>query len=245
MTKVLSLRKEDVFSGRLRSKGIEVICCPMIETVALDDQSGLIGEISRAEGFDGVFLTSSAAARIFVGVTAGESSGKIGRIYSLGESTRRVLAEAGLDPVNYGPANTAEEMLEAIGFDELRGKRFLYICGDRSLRVIPERLEGIAEVTECVAYRTVNLKVADGLREEVERTLRSNSIRLACFFSPSSVASFAAQFTARNIDTAAIGPTTGEALKEQRFGIKLISPSANAKTFADAVAEYIKKEQGT
>ena len=62
--KVLVLRREDEFSHALIASGLSVINCPVIRTEPLEDMSKLRGVASRLDDFDGVFVTSVAAAEI-------------------------------------------------------------------------------------------------------------------------------------------------------------------------------------
>jgi uroporphyrinogen-III synthase len=225
MTSVLVVRKHDAFSRTLEESGFEVVNCPATETKAIG------GPLRVARETEGIFVTSRAAAEII-----GNTDGLRARIYVLGRSSYEVLKGAKLDLWYCEAANTAGEMLDRIPRGELEGKRLLFVCGDRSLPTIPDRLEGIATVERAVVYRTTPVRVDC---RQIDR-----AFDWICFFSPSGIESFIDQAGVEFLDRsriAAIGPTTADCLKRQGRVADLVATHSNARDFA---RDLIEKGEG-
>lgn len=240
---ILVIRPDGRFSGVLRKSGCEVINLELITTKAVDDQSELAETIKKIDRYDGIFLTSPAAAEIFLGHLAREGKDFLGKAYVLGERSNDVLYGSGLNVI-FGPdANTAQELIASLGQAEFAGKNLLFIRGDRSVRTIPEMLRHVARVDELVVYTTVELSPDDSLIENVRAKLKANGIDWVCFFSPSGVDSFLARFGGENLErvrAAAVGVTTARRAKEVGLSVAFISARSNAEDFAAGFAALIK-----
>lgn len=240
---VLVLRADDTFSARLREGGFEVINCELIKTEAVDDLGELQNKLADIGKFDGICFTSPAAATVFLREfhIAGHSFPR--RIYVLGERTKRVFENSGINVEYNHDVNNAEELIASFDGTEFAGKRLLFVRGDKSMRTIPELLKGRAEVDEVVVYRTMENDLEAGAVNEIRRRLRSGEVGWICFFSPSAVDSFRKFFDLEDLEgvkTAAIGQTTAQRGKESGLNADFISPRAGAQDFAAGLIEYIK-----
>ena len=146
MKAILVVRKFDVFSEILAKNSFEIINLPLIETKASDDLSEFEAKLARIENYDGVFLTSRFAAEIFRAKSAEKNVNYPGKVYVLGRRGFEILKTANFDLVFDETANTARKMLEKIAPEDIRGKRFLFAHGEKSLRVVPDFLSKIAMV---------------------------------------------------------------------------------------------------
>lgn len=239
MTKILVVRRNDDFSRRLTKSGLSVTNCPVVRTEPLEDLSRLRDAISRTDDFDGVFITSAAAAEIFAASV--REGGYGARIFVLGRRGFDILKDAVTDVVFYDFVGSAEQLVDAIGIEQLRAKRFLFVRGERSMRAIPDKLAGIADVEEVVVYRTVNVPVAEVEKQGIREKAADRQFAMACFFSPSGVESFVGQFGPGILDLttlAAIGETTAGALRTYHKKVSVIARRPDE--FADAVIEYCK-----
>ena len=241
MTNILVIRKDDRFSTSLREAGFNVVNIELIETRPLEDLSELRDKLAKLSEYDGLFFTSPIAAEIFVNERNG-SNGFYGGVYALGGRAAAVLKSAGLEVRSPLTANSAEEMLSGISRDELQGKRFLFVCGDKSLRTIPNTLSDIAVVDEVAVYKTEPTVIYDETIHSFRSRLVNGDFELACFFSPSGVLRFAELFgdAAQNVNSAVIGSTTADAATQAGLKIKFISPRSNADDFARGLIEHIK-----
>ena len=240
---VLVVRSNGRFSEALRETGCEVINLELIQTEPVSDVSELVKTVRRINEYDGIFLTSPAAAEILLRHLTPEGRKFHGNVYVLGERARAVLDRSGLKLISITNANTAQDLILSIDEADLTDKKLLFVCGDRSIRTIPEMLGGIARVDELVVYRTVANSPDDGVIEGVKARLKTNDIDWGCFFSPSGVDSFMAHFgddDIGNVRAAAIGETTAGRASEVGLNVAFISERSNAEDFAAGFAAYIK-----
>lgn len=242
-TVVLVLRGDDEFSATLRESGCEVLNLELIRTEPVDDPGKLREKLAQMADLDGLFFTSPVAATIFLESlrTTGAELG--GKIYVLGERTKKVFENAGLDVEYKNDANTAEELIDLFGDAEFKGKRFLFVRGDKSMGTVPALLDGKAAIEEMIVYRTVANVPDSALVAEIKRRLHEGEIDWMCFFSPSGIDNFLSVIgpeDAREIRTAVIGNTTGRKAKEAGFNVAFISSRASADSFATGLVEYIK-----
>jgi uroporphyrinogen-III synthase len=199
-------------------------------------------KLAKLSKYDGLFFTSPAAAEIFVKERSG-TNGFHGNVYALGRRAKSILESAGLDVKSPVAANTAEEMVSGFGEDEFAGKRYLFVRGKRSLRTIPEYLNGRAVVDEVAVYETVTPDIDPAKIAELRMRLSNGEFDLVCFFSPSGLERFAELFgvAARNAKAAAIGTTTADAAKKAGFRVEIVSPRSNADDFAGGLIEYVRQ----
>jgi uroporphyrinogen-III synthase len=156
-----------------------------------------------------------------------------------------LIIEAGFETFFSENAATAEEMLKAIPQSEIEGKSFLFPCGNRSLRVIPEKLKGVANVREVVVYKTVATDFDEMLSDKIKEKLDSQKFAAICFFSPSGVEGFLEkfpQFCQNKIKLATIGTTTAKRAAEKNLRVDFIPAKPTAEVFANGLAQYLRKE---
>ena len=238
--KVLVIREDGRFSETLRERGFEAVNLPLIRTEPANDLTGLEEKLDRVNEYDGLIFTSSAAAEVFLGRLGTERSFG-GKVYVLGNRTAACFDGTGLRVVTAEEANTAEELIEALGKDEFLGKKLLFVRGEKSLRTIPEMLADAAEVDEAVVYKTVNLRPDPETKNIIENEIESEEISWACFFSPSGVGAFNEIFgPVPSLRIAVIGTTTAAAAKKAGMTPEYISPGSSAAKYAAGLAEYIK-----
>ena len=242
MPAVLVVRQPDEFSRLLAERGLEIINCPTIETVPVEDLSDLDSKIAEIANYDGIFITSSAAAEIFLRKWRESRGGRCARIYVLGRRSHELLRHEGFDISFNENANTAREMIGAIPAEDLEGRRFLFIRGERSMGTIPELLGKTASVDETTVYQTRDIIVGPGLREEIRIRADRGDLICACFFSPSGVESFLNQFGSgvlRQTKVAAIGKTTANYLSQQHVCADYTAKKATTEGFAAELLKFI------
>ena len=244
MRSILVVREFDNFSRILAENDFSVINCPTIEIVPLEDLSEFEARLDFIENYDGVFLTSASATKIFRRKFLERNIKFNGVIYVLGKRGFDLLKNENLDLFFDESSNTAREMLKKIPFENLTGKRFLFVRGKKSLRVVPEFLEKIASVDETIVYRTNKIFVAgDKIKEITEKSMR-DEIVCACFFSPSGAEYFLEQIESkvlRQIKIAAIGKTTTDFLEAKDLTVDFTATKATAENFANELIEYLEE----
>jgi len=232
---VLVARFDDEFSETLRENGCEVINLELIKTQPVENLSELDDKLARLGAYDGVFITSKNAARVFAdGLGAKDFRGKV---YVLGERSRAVLENARLNIVFRQDANTVEELINSLGAAEFSGRKLLFVRGSRSMRTVPEMLAGIAEIDEVEVYRTFDADIDELSLVNVRERLRKCEVDWICFFSPSAVSRFTELFEAGNTKIAVVGKTTGDAVKQAGLNLRLVSPRAASRDFAASLVE--------
>jgi uroporphyrinogen-III synthase len=248
MKAILVVRKFDVFSEILAENSFEIINLPLIETKALNDLSEFEAKLAHIENYDGVFLTSRFAAEIFRAKSVEKNINYPGKVYVLGRRGFEILKTANFDLFFDETAHTARGMLEKIALENFQDKRFLFVRGEKSLRVVPDSLSKFAAVDEAIVYRTEKLTLRKDELKIIVAKIEKNEIACACFFSPSAAKSFAEQFGAAILHQtiiATIGKTTAEFFREQNLTVDFVSSKATAKDFAVELIEYLGKIQPT
>lgn len=238
---ILVVRKFDNFSRILAENSFTVINCPTIETAESANSEDLSAKISAGK-YDGIFLTSQKATEIADREFFCKNFNYGGKVYVLGRSSYDLLKDRELDLFFEKSANTAQEMLAAIVPDDLKGKHFLFIRGEKSLRAIPEYLENNAELDEIVVYETRRVEIEGELKKEIETKLETGEITFACFFSPSGAESFLEQFGAQSLhqtNIATIGKTTADFLAKQNLPVDFTPVRATAEDFANELIDYL------
>lgn len=244
MKAVLVIREEDDFSRILAANGFEVLNLPLIETKILDDLSGFEEKLAEIENYDGVFITSSKAARIFAEKSREKKAAFGGKVYVLGSRSYQILKTENLELVYEESANTAREMLKKIAPESLKDKRLLFVRGEKSMRVIPEFLAKIAAIDEVNVYETLMVKAGINQLNFLHDKFKKREIVCACFFSPSAAESFIEQFgkhILHQTKIAAIGKTTAQFIEQQNLKVNFVSSKTSAKDFAVELKNYLEK----
>lgn len=240
---ILVVRSDDSFSRLLRDTGFDVLNLELIKTEQIADSNVLRDAIRQIGKYDGIFITSPVAAEIFVTHFNHGGINFSGKVYALGERAREVLSGSDLNVITGETANTARDLVESFDDAEFSGKNLLFIRGERSIRTIPQMLDGKAKVDELIVYRTIEINPDGELIKDIKKRFETNQIEWVCFFSPSGVTSFIKTFGDEyltKIKGAAIGETTAQMARKSGIYINFISPRATAEDFAANLAAYIK-----
>ncbi len=241
---VLVIRGEGRFSRLLRGEGFETVELELVRTEPVDDLTEFSTVLGRISDYDGVFITSPAAAEIFVGKLNGGRQDFKGKFYVLGERSKTVLRNAGVKIEASGPANTAEELISSFDDSEFLGKRLLFVRGDRTVGSVKKKLGSIARLDEAIVYRTRDLVPDERLLSAVSQRLRRREIATTCFFSPSAVDRFSRVFADIEpslIGASAIGKTTAHWAAVTGFDLEFVSSHATVEDFASGLAAYLKR----
>ena len=242
---VLVIRAKDKFSSILIERGFTVINLPLIKSEPLEDLSKLEDCLEDIESFDGIFVTSANAARIVSRKILELQIDFKGKFYVLGGRSNKIITGSGFKTFFRERAATAEEMLKLIPDIETGGKKFLFPCGNKSLRIIPETLRDKATVQEVVVYKTSATEINEKFSENIKIKFKKGKIAATCFFSPSAAESFIAQFGAEVLHQtiiAVIGKTTAEYFERRNLNVDFVSSKSNAENFAIELIEYLRKE---
>jgi uroporphyrinogen-III synthase len=237
-TSILVIREDDIFSRSLRAAGVDVTNLSLIRTEPVDNQSALRESIEKIDDYDGLFFTSPSAAEIFTSEfkNAGPYRGKV---YAMGSRSKEVLERSG-SSVEFDPSiSTAEELVGFYG-DELYGKRFLFVRGDRSMQTVPNLLKNRSQMDEVVVYRTVSLRPSETEINTIRTQLDGGKFEWICFFSPSAIDAFFDLFgDGAATKVAVIGQTTAARASEKGLKVAFVSPQSHAVAFANALVSHL------
>ena len=245
---ILVVRGDGQFSELLREGGCEVINLALVTTETREDLGDLRSKLRSIGEYDGLFFTSPAAARIFVEEFRSASGKFSGKVHALGERARKILIEAGFAVSYLSSANTADELAASLDAAEFEGGKFLFVRGERSMRSIPERLKGLAEVDEVVVDRTIEIPPPRETVEHLRHNLESGGIDRICFFSPSGVEAFLKYFELRsvsNVPAAAIGVTTAGVGESAGLRVDFVSASATSDDLAKGLLGKLRLSHST
>jgi uroporphyrinogen-III synthase len=241
---VLVVREFDKFSEILAQNGVKVINFQAIRTLPVENLSELDEKLLEIKSFDGLFFTSPKAAEVFLQRFRQKNFEFDGKVYILGNRTRTLFEKTDFEIVFRKNVNTAEELINSFESNEFARKRFLFPRGDRSLRMIPELLQNIAQIEEVVAYQTIEIPVEKAFADEIKAKLLGREFVWICFFSPSGVESFVKTFGIDfrdNVKIAAIGETTAQSAADKNLAVDFISPTAASEDFALGLIKRIKE----
>lgn len=244
---ILVVREFDKFSSLLTENGFEVINFPAIQTLPIEDFSELEEKIDNLNQYDGLFFTSPKAAEVFLKNVENRKNDFRGKVYVLGNRTKVSFENKSFEIVFRADANTAEEFINSFDESEFAGKRFLFLRGSKSLRIIPELLDGVVIVDEIIVYRTIENSTSEDLIGKIREKFDKQKISWICFFSPSGIESFIKTFSELSLEKikiAAIGATTAKKAAENNLKVEFVSPKASAEYFAIKLIEHLDKNFG-
>ena len=241
--RILVVREFDDFSGILSENGFSVINCPTIKTAPFENLSELSTKLEEIDGYDGIFLTSATATEILLRKLREINLNFGGKFFVLGKRSFDLLKNENFELFFDSSANTALDMLEKIPTTDLKNKRFLFIKGEKSLRILPDFLRGIAQVDEISVYRTEKVVTEINKTKSIGKMFEKWEILCTCFFSPSAAESFLEQFSIDVLHQtyiATIGKTTADFFEKRSIKVDFISGKALAENFATELSEYLK-----
>lgn len=240
---ILVVREKDVFSSILIERGFSVINFPVVKTEPLADLSELENCLNK--NYDGIFITSVRAAEIVLTQLKELRKEFGGKFFVLGGKSADLLKNAGFEIYFKEDASTAEEFLTLIPKEELANRNFLFARGNRSLRVIPERLTGIANVDETMVYETIDIDYDKGERRTIIEKLNCKQLVALCFFSPSGIEGFLRNFGTEVVPTqttiAVIGKTTAKYAESNGLRVDFTGTKPAAADYATEFVSYLRK----
>jgi uroporphyrinogen III methyltransferase / synthase len=238
----------------LEELGAEPIQAPAIRIAPPDDPSALDRAAIEVGTFDWLVFTSANAVDHFMRHLLGGPGDvrdlKGVRICTIGPSTAARLERFGIKVDLVPDEFRAEAVLEALRAQgEIAGRRFLLPRADiaRELLVDELRRSG-ADVTEVVAYRTVQDAGSRNGDPDIYRMLLDREIDAVTFTSASTVRNFVkmlgeepAADLLRTTVVASIGPVTAEAA--QQFGIRtaVMPHKYTIAALVDALVEHFRQ----
>lgn len=234
---------EDALAARLAELGASVREIPSISFAPPADAGPLDAALRDLARFDwAVFASATAVERTLerlrsLGIDPAALAAR--HLAAVGPATAHALA-AGVREPDLVPAEARGEALAAALAPHVRGRRVLF---PRPAEGRPELLEGLvaagALVVAVEAYRTV--PAPPDVVRPLAGWIRSGEVHAVAFASPSAVKAVVAGLgddspLLGRVVLAAIGPSTGEALRQAGFAVSTQPARYTGTDLAEAIA---------
>jgi uroporphyrinogen III methyltransferase/synthase len=232
----------------LRERGAEPVLLPLVAFQPPDDLSALDRAIDEASTFHWLLLTSQNALRALKERCSarGQSLEKVlqgVQIAAVGPATAENARNAGLAVSYIAEKHQGSSLAEELQ-PELKGKKVMLPRSDRANPDLVNILNRIgADVTEVVAYKTVR---PDQGPQNCQAKL--DGVDAVLFFSPSAVHHLQDTLgseklieLSRRTVFAAIGPVTGEALRQAHIAKFVLAHDSTVTAVLDALTGFFSK----
>lgn len=207
----------------LESEGARVHSLPLLEISVPEDLASVDGAISRLSEFAWVAFTSpNSVTYFFDRLQQRQRDARVfgsARIAAVGQSTAQHLRARGIEPDLLPDVHSASGLAQAFEQIDLRGCEVLIPASSIGRTELDEKLtEQGASVMRITAYEN---RPPEPGTVQLPAALTEQSLDCIIFASPSSVRNFleiigseAGLTYLRNVDIAAMGPTTARAVEE-------------------------------
>jgi uroporphyrinogen-III synthase len=237
----------------LEDRGAEVVLFPLVEFLPPMDFVTLDEQLLRLQAFDAVLFLSANAVRYvfersrYLHVDWGRCRPQL--IAAVGPATARALSEEGVH-VDYVARQHTGEALARELHASIAGRSVLLPRSDRGNEGVSTALKQIGACpSEVVAYRTA---MPEEVNAAIAGRISRGEVDAMIFASPSAVQNFAALLgpdsvakLAQQIEFAAIGPTTTEALREAGLRVAMEAAESSAEGLADAIERFYEGQGAT
>src|SRR3990167_5762101 len=238
------------FSALLEKYGAEPIEFPTIETVAPKDWKEIDRAIKNLPKYDWAIFTSVNGVKYFVerlkkhGKDIRELKGI--NICAIGPATAKAIEDLGIRVDLVPKEYRAEAIIEGLGKNKKKGRRFLLPRALKAREVLPEEIKRLGCKVDVVsAYRTIKPKEkTDGMR----KMLQQKEIDVITFTSSSTVENFVSMFQKgeapgllEGITVACIGPITKDTASVLVIKTDIMPEKYTIPALTDAIGEYFKK----
>ena len=221
----------DPYVSAFKQEGRKAVCEPVLG-FAFPNQHTLRDRFERRDHYTGLIATSPRAATAIDCLFA--DHGRLARVwrgataYTVGPKTAERLGGLGFEPRG-ADAGNAKRLARRI-IDDDSSRPLLFLSGNRRRDVLPRRLTAAnVAFEEVVVYETRP-------RENLALPSSAGSTWLV-FFSPSGLEAVAhsASLDLGEYRLAAIGPTTGEALREAGQMVAAVAPKPSPEGLVSAI----------
>ncbi len=238
--------QSEAFVNGLLERGAEPFLFPVIETVPPKDWKPLDDAIQTLDSYDGLIFTSVNGVKFFLQRLKENKKDvrelKGLRLYAIGPKTEQAVNALGI-PVDVVPENfVAESLIESIGKENIKGKRFLLPRAAVARETLPDQLRAQgATINVAPAYRTVRPQTDTG---ELARRLKEGSIHAVTFTSSSTVTHFMELIgeelrpKLKKISVACIGPVTAKTAEKTGLKVDIMAKEYTVNGLIAALEKY-------
>lgn len=236
----------DSMIHQLHEKGAEPVSFPVIQTVPPPDWSPLDQALSHLSQYHGLIFTSVNGVHFFMqrlketGQDIRELKGV--RIYTIGPKTEKAVRDFGMQ-VDCVPENfVAESLIESLGKENVKGKRFLIPRALVAREILPDQLRDMgAQVDVVPAYQTLP---PTRKNEDLARRLKDGVIDVITFTSSSTVTNFLDQTGPElrphldRVTFACIGPITAGTARENGLKVAIVPKEYTVDALVTAIEDH-------
>ncbi len=198
----------------LRELGAEVILAPVIGITAPADAAPLREAAAQCDEYDWIIFTSANAVTAFAAELPQPRSSCGARVAAIGTATREAAEKNGFLVAVVPAEYVAESLVEALGKEDLSGKRILIPSAAVTRDVAPQALVKLgARVQVVEAYRNVIPSGAAEKMAEVFREPYPNWVTFASSSAAENTWKLAGEDALRRVKIATIGPITSATVR--------------------------------
>ena len=223
--------QSEAFMHGLLERGAEPFLFPVIETIPPEDWKPLDKAIQKLDSYDGLIFTSVNGVKFFMrrlkekGKDVRELKGL--RLYAIGPKTERAVNALGINVDVVPESYVAESLIDSLGKENIKGKRFLLPRAAVARETLPDQLRSQGAIIDVApAYRTVRPQTDT---DALIRRLKEGSIHAVTFTSSSTVTHFmeligeALKPQLANIAVACIGPVTAKTAENAGLKVDIMA----------------------
>jgi uroporphyrinogen III methyltransferase/synthase len=239
------------FSILLEKYGAEPIEFPTIETVPPKDWKDIDRAIKNIPKYDWAVFTSVNGVKYFIerlkkkGKDIREFKGV--KICAIGPATAMAIEGLGIRVDLLPKEYRAESIIEGLGKNKIKGKRFLLPRAMKAREVLPEEIKRLGGKVDIIAaYRTVKPKERT---DEIRKMFQEKRIDVVTFTSSSTVENFVNMFKKGEIPAllsetkvACIGPITKDTATVLGIKTDIMPAKYTIPALTEAIVSYFKRQ---
>lgn len=240
--------QSESFIQLLMEKGAEPYSFPVIQTVPPEDWGPLDKALADLNKYNGLIFTSVNGVKFFLQRLKQKEKDirelKGVRIFAIGPKTAQAVQDLGIR-VDVVPENfVAESLLESLGKEDVKGKRYLLPRAQVAREILPHTLRDLgAEIDVAPAYQTI-LPVT--LKDDLQSKLQEGNIDAITFTSSSTVKNFMEivgddlKPLLNKITIACIGPVTAKTAESLGLQVDIIPEEYTIESLTQTIENYFK-----
>ncbi len=199
----------------LRELGAGVILAPVIGITAPADPAPLREAAAQCDDYDWIIFTSANAVAAFAAELPRPRPACAARVAAIGPATREAAEKNGFEVAVVPAEYVAESLAEALGKQNLKGKRILIPSAAVTRDVVPQALGKLgAQVERVEAYRNVIPSGAGERMVEVFREPFPDWVTFASSSAAENTWKLAGSEALQRVKIATIGPLTSAAVRK-------------------------------
>lgn len=241
--------QSEAFMSGLLERGAEPFLFPVIETVPPEDWKPLDTAIQKLDSYDGLIFTSVNGVKFFMrrlkekGKDIRELKGL--RLYAIGSKTEKAVNALGINVDVVPESYVAESLIESMGKENIKGKKFLLPRAAVAREILPDQLRAQGAVVDVApAYQTVRPQTDTG---ELICRLKEGTIDAVTFTSSSTVTHFMGLVGAdllpqlKKIAVACIGPVTAKTAEKAGLKVDIMAEKFTVDGLIAALEKYFAR----